>query len=168
MTYRQLAELDFGILMCNGRHETCPRGWGWHSHAFGRVDRAGMIHWKQADARANRRGMRSFMKLVGLCLHREWWTEPNWKRLHLTNVFAYEEIRRRYHYRVKAEWSYQDRLKAKRFLERNKVTNLRNKDRNAYVWLANAGLRVVHSRSRRDVQREVAGWPRSSSSQRRQ
>jgi len=141
-TYRTIALEDYGVFMC-GAQEGCPNKLGWIAHHYGRVDRAGTIHWRQADKRASRRGMRNFEKLMALVLHREWWTEPKWKKLYLVNVWASKEVGARYHYRVRAKWSYQDRktaLALARRSGRKRTGSLRRKHRGFYKWVLDAGL----------------------------
>lgn len=139
-TYRTIALTDYGVAMC-GAQAGCPKGLGYRAHRDGKVDRAGTIHWREADTRASRRGMRNFLKLMGMAHNREWWAEPVWKRLYLSNVWAYKEAWHNYHYRIKAEWSFKDRQKAALLAYRSpKIRSLRYQHRNFYAWLLVAGV----------------------------
>lgn len=141
-TYRTLALETYGVLMC-ASSEGCRKKLGWRAHQYGRVDRIGYIHWKQADARASRRGMRNMMKMMALVLNRSYEEEPRWKRIYLTNVWATKQIRLKYHYQVKASWSLTDRKEALRLARRAgpaKTGSLRWKHRGFYKWLLDAGL----------------------------
>lgn len=140
-TYRTIAQKDFGVFMCAAQ-EGCPKGLGWRAHWYGRVDRVGWIHWKQADKRATRKGMRHFMKLMGMAHNRAWWTLPVWQRLYLTNAWATNQTRKRYHFRIPSRWSVRDRREAARLAFRAKRKNgsYRWNYHNFYVWALNAGL----------------------------
>jgi len=83
------------------------------------------------------------MKLMALVINRAYWTEPKWKQLYLVNVWATKEVRKTYHYQVKASWSLTDRKEALRLARRAgpaKTGSLRWKHRGFYVWLLDAGL----------------------------
>jgi hypothetical protein len=151
-SYRTIALEDFGVTMCGSQTECAgsKRAQGWRAHWYGRVDRSGTIHWRQADKRATKRGMRNLMKLLALVFHREWWTEPRWRKLYLVNIWAYREIEKRYHYLVWAKWSYTDRLQSFEWARTaNKRRSIRRADRNVYAWWLRAG---VQSSSREDAQ----------------
>jgi hypothetical protein len=141
-TYRTIIWNEYEVFMCAAQ-AGCTKGLGWRAHWFGRVDRAGTIHWKQADRRASRRGMRVLMKLMAMVIHREWWTEPKWRQLYLTNVWATKEVRTRFHYMVRARWSYEDRKLALRLARTagiRKTGSLRWSHRGFYKWVLDAGL----------------------------
>lgn len=151
-TYRTIAQKDWGVPMCASA-DGCPKAMGWRAHWYGRPDRHGMIHWKQADARATRRGMRQFLKMMALNTHREWWTEPVWMRLYLTNVWAYRTLYSKYHYRMRVSWSISDRKEALRLARRSpKIHDLRHQYRNFYVWTVTSINREVQSSSQKGVQ----------------
>jgi hypothetical protein len=149
-TYAEIGMQDFGIAVCFDK-PSCPKGMSWRAHRLGRVDRAGGIHWLNGSKRASRRGMRRFMKLVAMAYNRDWWTEPRYRQLFLTNIWAYREIGKRYHYRVRSEWSHYDRLQTKDAIERagyQKTGSIRYTDRNIYAWLERDGIRVQYRNKR--------------------
>jgi len=85
--------------------------------------------------------MRHFLKLMGMAHHREWWTEPVWKRIYLSNTWATKEAKQRYHFQIKAAWSLEDRKKAARLAYRSpKIKSLRWEQRNFYAWLLSEGV----------------------------
>ena len=159
---RRLAWEHYGVEMC-ASHVDCPKKFGRNAHWQGRVDRAGMIHWRKADTRSTRRGVRHLYKLLALVHHREWWTLPRWKKLHLTNVWAFKEVQRTLHIRVRKEWSYQDRKQAYLWVmrSRTKPSSLRHKDRRFYKWLWDVGVIGGRNPSKRVeyVQMEVTTPP---------
>lgn len=140
-SFRTLAWDKFAVNMC-GSHIGCPKELSKLAHIRGRVDRAGTIHWDRADKRANKRGVRNMMKLMALVMNRDYWTEPRWRRLYLVNVWAYKHARSNFHFLVRKEWSYQDRLKAYHWsqIAHKKPGSLRWKHRNFYKWLLDVGI----------------------------
>lgn len=131
----------YGVEMC-GSHIGCRKGFGVTAHKKGRVDRAGTIHWDHADMRATRRGVRHLYKLLALAFNRAWWTEPRWRKLYLTNVWAWREAQRTLHFRIRKEWSYQDRKEAYLLVmgSPRKPRSIRHQERNFYKWLYDAGV----------------------------
>lgn len=128
---------SWGIHTC-GSHIGCKKGLGPGTHSRGRVDYAGTIHWTQVEKRATRRGVRNLAKLIALAYNSHWRKEPVWMRLYLTNVWATEQIKAKLHYRVRASWSYSDRVEARQLASRRR--RLRTTHRMFYMWLYRAGL----------------------------
>ncbi len=143
-THRTIAWELYQVPMC-GTVEGCPKGLGSFAHRFGRVDRTGLIHWDHADMRATRRGLRVLFKLLALAHHRDYWTQPPWRRLYLTNVWASKEIRKHLHYNVRKEWTLVDRQKAAALLEKSRSRSTfdrHGRDRSLYMWLLRGGYNV--------------------------
>lgn len=138
-TFRTVSMDLYGVMMCGG--PGCDRGWAKASHKRGRVARNGVIHWDRADMRANRRGTRNLFKLLALALNRDYWTEPNWKKLYLQNAWARKEIRARLHYNVRLEWTMTDRRMALQLLAASKKRpiNVHKTERNFYMWVRRSG-----------------------------
>lgn len=101
--------------------------------------------------------MRNLMKLMALVERRDFWNEPKWKQLYLTNVWATLAIRNRYHYRIKRRWSMADRKLALKLYQAAPQGSLRHQHRGVYKWLLDAGL--VGNTPVRSLQREGVSPP---------
>lgn len=77
--------------------------------------------------------MRNLAKLVAISYNRLWREQPVWMRLYLTNNWAYWEIRKHFHYRMRKEWSRNDRNKAWSLATRRQRP-LRTEYRKFYTW----------------------------------
>lgn len=133
-----IAMQSWGIYTCQS-HIGCKKGYGPGTHARGRVDNAGTIHWMQVDKRATRRGVRTLVKHIAIAYNGHWRKEPLWLRLHLTNVWARKEIREKLHYNVRLEWTMADRRQARELVS-HKKRRLRTTHRNFYMWLYRGGV----------------------------
>ena len=137
-TYREISAKEFRVLMC-GAPLGCPKDFSRFAHTIGKVDRAGTIHWDNADKRATRRGMRTLMNLMALNFNRSYWAEPKWKQLYLVNTWAWKEARKRFHIVIKTEWTLKDRIASQAHAKRVKA-KIRWSYPNIYRWWQYAGL----------------------------
>ena len=130
-----IAMNTWGVHTCTS-HIDCRKELGPSAHIRGVVDRAGTVHWRGANKRATKRGVRNLAKLIAIAYNGQWRNEPRWLRLYLTNVWAYKEIRDRLHYRVRAAWSAADRAEAWRLAtsRHHRKIKLRTDHRNFYSW----------------------------------
>ncbi len=110
-TYREVAEQEYGLLMCAG--PGCRRKYGRATHLRGKVDTMNVIHFERADVVPRTSGLRKFLILCARAVNdREYRGKPTWERLYLENTWASREAQRRFRYRVKATESFGDRRRA--------------------------------------------------------
>ncbi len=130
-TYRQIAEQDYGILMCSG--EPCKKKWNQWVHLRGRTDRAGVVHLARADNIPRRSGVRAFLILVGRALHREWESLPKWEQIHAEESWAWYQARDHHHTKIKASASA-DRRRVALGAARRSGAKLRSTNFSLYQW----------------------------------
>jgi hypothetical protein len=59
-------------------------------HKRGYVSRSSWtIHW--TDRRVTRAGLRMFLMLVAQCIHSDWESLPEWRRLYVSNTWAFNQ-----------------------------------------------------------------------------
>jgi len=131
-TYRQIAEQDFGILMCAGG-PACKKKWNAWVHVRGRTDRAGIVHLARADGRPRRTGVRTFLLLISRSLHRDWEKLPKWEQIHAEESWAWYQARDHYHTKIGTEESAERRRVALGAAHRAGA-KLRSTNFNLYQW----------------------------------